>query len=228
MKKSMFLLFAVVLIMGSCKKDVFVEKPEEETKAQGISEKDGVIQFSTFEVYRQFLENPDESKQLAVIKAATQKSGFKSLKSVCMEKSDPSAPTANTVGNLPLDIEDYGIIAELLNSEGIAQIGDYLFIIDFTNEKCYALHSQWQGDRAKYSDFINGVTNNNYVFEFSFDEQAIEILSNIGSPAIKANGFNAGETEFAFFGDSKVPNIADKGDEIPKSSPTAYLVKLHI
>src|SRR5258705_12934573 len=99
------------------------------------------------------------------------------------------SPTGDPV--LDDDIDDIvssPFISKILNADGLVIIGDYIFNVDLLTDSCFAMHTQFlQGDSSNY--YYNlvyaGNSNNPFVFNFSTDDEVLEILEDWGFPTRK-------------------------------------------
>jgi hypothetical protein len=187
------LLFVSAIMFTGCKKDNNPASLTNKQQGKVYTIKEGMVTFKTITGYRNFLDNMTEADRTGFINDVNSNTGFKPL-----SKSAKLAARASTnrlvltgVDTLDDDIEDIlesDFLTRLINADGLVQIGDYMFNIDVVNQKCYAMHTYWLGtdsSRIIYNYLYNGDARNQYIFEFSTEQDVLEELEALGFPRYK-------------------------------------------
>ncbi len=65
-------------------------------------------------------------------------------------------------------------LSSVLNSDGVVQIGDWVFKLDMPNEKVYVIGNT--DTDGNYQDLVSGNTQNSKILEFSTDDNVIDLL----------------------------------------------------
>jgi hypothetical protein len=193
MKKIIWLFQIVLMIVLfiSCKKENRGSTAETEKKFYEI--KNGLVHFFSASSYNQFLESATGNEKNELIATLRKAQGYESI------LKNPSKLNL-TLGNRLIhtgdtsiddDIDDLlssDLLGSIINSDGLVQIGDYIFNVNLVREKCFALHSSWAGPASetyRYDLLLNENASNIYVFEFSTDDDVLDILENLGNPTVK-------------------------------------------
>jgi hypothetical protein len=193
--KIIALIVGMVLLMTfftACKKN---EIPSEVRMQDNYLYKiiDGRVQFKSIESYRLFLDNmTDKTRQQFIKEVGDNRSYIPARESNKWNNFNSTSrltPTGTEeVDDDIKDMMDSEFLSHLINADGLVQIGTYLFNIDLTAKKCYALHTSWlSGDSAKmiYDYLYNGNESNIYVFGFSTNQEVLEELEVMGFPRSK-------------------------------------------
>lgn len=193
MKKLFFAIITIALLTG-CQKSKTDTAPLENSKVEKAWKiENGRIAFSSFATYRSFLETAPVDKQNFIQETEGQ-SGFVSASKsgkylLNLKMSNRLAPTGNTeIDDEINDIISYSTLGNLINADGIVQIGNYLFNINLVTEKCYALHSSFlSNDSVAYNALLYEDVSKNYIFEFSTGDEVLSILEDWGYPLLKTS-----------------------------------------
>jgi hypothetical protein len=193
---------------------------------------DGRVAFTSAAAYTQFLETATDAQKAALAAELQQQPGYTPLsksptaRQTLLRRSDSRlAPTGNAdIDDDIADILASPLLANMVNSDGMVQIGSYVYNIDMMAEKCYALHTSWlsgANSNYYYSLLYNGNAQNLYVFEFNTGDDVIEVLADNGNPTVKAsnNTLLAGRC-----GDGRAPRQKANGTELfPNYNPPDFV-----
>jgi hypothetical protein len=197
MKKIMYWFFMpaiITLLLAGCKKN---EQPEQAAQQlprnQPYKIENGRVVFESIPAYRAFMDNLTDAKKKELADYVARQSSYtplnKSSRLEALRQKARLLPTGNE--ELDDDLEDVyasDFLGSMINSDGIVQMGDYLFNIDMVNNMCYALHKYWlttDSSQIIYGYFYNGDFKNNYVFEFSTEDDVLDYLEAWGYPKTK-------------------------------------------
>src|SRR6478672_502975 len=191
MNRITFLLFCgiALLLSVSCKKDeIRVNNPSD---AQIYEIKNGILIFSSITSYRHLLENANGVEKKKFLAEVANRNDFVSMSENHSKLLSKNGRLSNS-GNQDIDddVEDLlssDLLSTIVNSDGIVGIGSYLFNINLVTERCYALHNSFytpSSSAAAYNDLYNENTNNNYIFNFSTEDDVLEILESYGYPVL--------------------------------------------
>lgn len=211
---SLLLMFA---FLPGCNKKEIDTIPTENQKAYSV--KNGVVHFSSFASYRNFLEAGSEKQKLDLV------TDLRSRKDYTPLYKDPSHLRSTLASRLLLtgqgtddDVDDLlssDFLSSIVNSDGIVQIGNYFFNVNLITEKCYAIHSSWvtipYSENLYYDNLLNENTQNLYIFDFTTDDDVLDILEDLGNPTVK----NSNTATYANkrCGETGVPKKKVKGTE---------------
>lgn len=92
------------------------------------------------------------------------------IRSLNFDKFTSSTTYSNMV-NEGKNEEYPAFVLKVLNKDGIVQIGQFLFKLDFTNQKAYSLPICMKG--SKYNDLKFGLCDQTNVKEYSWDEEVV-------------------------------------------------------
>ncbi|UZS00049.1 hypothetical protein [Chondrinema litorale] len=172
---SKFLLLALFFIIGCSPESDEIITPsleDEQALLSNISLKSNRVVFSSIDAYQKFLEDQDVEQRVNLVNQLNNISSFISLSSLI--KADLSLSNGR-IAEETLDLEGT-IIADLLNEDGIIEIGEYLFKINMSQEQVLALHRDNLED--SYNALLEGDTNNDDILLFSTNDDVLEMISN--------------------------------------------------
>lgn len=199
----MLALLSVSLIYG-CQKTA---TKQDETMAKRTNEvwhiEDGRVAFSSFQAYHNLLENPDPAVKADFIDKVSKSVGFNSA-----NENESYLTRVKATGRLQYGSDstineeirmmiEGSVLGTMINQDGIVQIGDYLFNVNLATQKCYALHqnqAQASSDVA-YLSLLNEDVSQNYILEFSTDDEVLEKLELMNYPKYKTDMPAGGVTE---------------------------------
>lgn len=119
--------------------------------------------FKTEQGYGKAVNNPDSLTNIELLRVLDD-SKFTSYYQIIQK--DPKLQEDNPF--------KYGeILSRFINKDFIVQIGNYLFKVEPTEQKVYAL---FEGDIQYYSDLVAKNTSNTAILVFSTDDEVLEIL----------------------------------------------------
>jgi hypothetical protein len=225
MKHTLGMLMLLSIIFFGCKK----AGTEAITDNQEIYKiEKGVVAFKSFQAYSNFLERSNQKDLDKFIDFAKKSENYTSISEAMPNETATNRLVLGTNAEANKKIQDLlsdDFLSAMINSDGLVQIGDYLFNIDVENDKCYALHtSHLNGTNSSYyyDLILNGNSNNNFVIEFSVDDDIIEFLTNANYPVNK-NAFNGSNPVVArLCGETSRPRDEKEADWQFKVRPRSY------
>ncbi len=200
-KNHLVLLGFLVFVFFSCKKTEIPNAEEQEKVLQTSKDyiiEDGLVKFTSFDSYRNILDNKDNGTVEAFINDVKNNTAYKPMltstdaKQRILERNKQNSRLVyGSDADLNDDIEDMlssPFFASIINSVGLVQIGNYIFNIDLVNNRCYAMHTSWlnANNASYYYNLIyNGDTTSNYVFNFSTGDDVLDRLEEFSYPTTK-------------------------------------------
>lgn len=237
---SLIVLCAVLL--AGCQKQPQdlpgVVDPSSSLSAEKLYEfANGVVRFRTFEDYHAFLASEEQKESfLADIerdRSYTSYAESHMLMDLSTREDDLDLDTdsigPDSVDTDEDDLEDLvnsPMLSGLINSDGIVQIGNYYFKLDYVNALVYVAHVS--STDASYAKLLNNDASGTDVFVFSTDDDILDILEvnnypvneayegqssslfdrcGSGAPERKAKGSRTGR----HYGCKPTPDPRDKG-----------------
>lgn len=211
----MFLFLAFIFV--SCKKNDRVLSESKPYKVQK-----GILAFESFDMYRRFIESSTEEERKSFISEIERHKSFRSFHKLSLEKSIELRQTVATRAYdsiLQFELENWEDITSspffgsLLNSNGMIQIDKYRFKVDYIGKKVLAI------DTAKYaidsSKFISGISTGKNIFEFSTEDEVLELLEVNNRPGEELFDGQSLSTEFGrlvcWNGEAHAQERHDKG-----------------
>lgn len=162
----------------SCKK-----VQENNTRLTPYKINKGIVVFNSFDDYKRFIGFSSEAEKDQFIREIKKSNSFQSLHDFSFQRYlELKMATLNRVEDSTLifelenweDIQSSPFFGSLLNSNGMIQIDKYRFKVDYIGKKVYAI------DTAKYvidsSKFVSGNYTGKNIFEFSTEDEVLELL----------------------------------------------------
>lgn len=170
-----------------------------------ITVTNNIVTFNSISAYENFIDNGSVSTKQSVITQLDSISNYISLKKV-YEKSFSSsqARTLSTKEKEMAEINSF--FSSLINSDGLIQIGDYLFKIDLDIGKVFVLPPSVSSNKQAINDLKKENTSNKNILVFSTDDDVLNLLAN------DSNGTMNGRT-MLFCHESGAPSGSDKAFE---------------
>lgn len=190
------LYLLVILAAFGCKKTSTVNEGATTEKLYSIV--NGRVAFTSAVTYTQFLETATDAQKMALAAELQRQPGYTPLSKsptarqtlLRSRRANRLAPTGNAeIDDDIADILASPMLGNMINADGIVQIGSYVYSIDMLAEKCYALHTDWLSGASGtyyYNLLLSGNASNIYVFEFTTDDDVLEILTEAGNPTTNA------------------------------------------
>ncbi len=173
-KKIIYCIFIIVFL--GCKKDKHIEQKNEIL----LKVENGIVTFKSYEEYDTFLRNENSDKENQLIQLSKNEN-FTSYEKFKMSNINFNNTNSRNTNNLDtLDLDASSLITQIINSNGIIQIGVYFFKIDFVASKVYAAHQN--NYSTAYTKLINNNATGTDVFEFSTSDDVIHILRANNNP----------------------------------------------
>jgi hypothetical protein len=229
-----YLLLLLVIASAACKKQPDTNATNSAAKNPLYSIQQGRVAFTSAAAYTQFLEEATPQQKAALAEELQHQPGYTPLsksanaKQIMLRGAKDSRLVLS--GNVELDEEVADILANpvlanMINSDGIVQIGNYAYNIDIATEKCYALHTSWLSGANSayyYSLLYNGNANNLYVFEFTTEDEVLHILADNGSPTVKATNTSTLADQRCSGAHAK-RRIARRTEQFPNYNPPDFV-----
>lgn len=150
---------------------------ETETKisiTQDVSIINGVVSFRSIESYTDLIENQDRTLKRDLVQKLDIVNGYQPFKSLKGKDSQNGRVNKSLSAEEVELIETNDFITTLINSDGLIQIGEYIFKIDLQTEKCFVLESRYN---TEISDLVNGNTQNEKIMTFSTNDDVLYLLA---------------------------------------------------
>jgi len=176
MKKNFFLNCFLVILLGffvlSCNKNCY-ELPHDDSKEYSLNYR--VVRFNTIEEYEKFVEESDEKIQEQLF-SRMQANGFKNYFS---NPKHLQEFVKNEDGSESTELLMDGFLGRLLNEHGIINIGKYLYRVDKSTERVYALRYNKEDDYSKAVEKLTANRVGNEVLVFSTEDDVLDEIIGI-------------------------------------------------
>jgi hypothetical protein len=172
-KRKMKKTFLSVVLLGaitvgtfySCKKEA--SQPQASMNSLNVSTKKNVLVFKNISDYENVVNNPSEEKRMEFLKEVKSFKDFTSL------SETPTNTNKSFLGMDTLITDEY--FKEILNNDLIVQIEEYLYRVNPILEKVFVLPAT-----GNYEDLVNENLQNLQMRVFSFNDDVLEAIKNIG------------------------------------------------
>lgn len=195
-----------LVLVISCQKQASNSVEESQKPYEFVN---GIVKFTSFGSYRTFLESEKQKNAFLsdVLKNASYTSYSESLSNISPTSNAARIPDPNE------DVEDIlssPMLSGMVNDDGIVQIGNYLFKLDYDSSKVYVINSANQANSYQKLLTKNGIGVD--VFVFSTDDDILDILEDNNYPV---NETFDGESSSLFkkCKENGAPERKDKGVE---------------
>lgn len=176
-KTSLARLSAVfILALLSCDPEsIDFSATEKKTSiSQDVSVINGVVSFRSIQSYTDLIENQDGTFKKNLVQKLDEVDSYQPFKSLKI-KDSPNGRVSKSLSTEEVELIDTNdFITTLINSDGLIQIGEYVFKIDLQSETCFVLESKYQ---AEIADLIIGNTQNERIMTFSTSDDVLHLLA---------------------------------------------------
>ena len=156
-------LALLVVGMTACEK----EPSASSAPAQSQVSTDGnMLIFESIELFEKTVSDLDDKKQ---------EDFLKQISSLTFNNYFSSAPTPLPMGQSATQEMDE-FLGQLLNEDGVIQIGAYLFKIDLKKEQVFVLPTSYK--QTDYKDLVQGNLQNQHLMVYSTGDDVLDLLTN--------------------------------------------------
>lgn len=195
-----------LMVIAGCQKQN--SSPQNET-SKPYEFVNGIVKFNSFNSYRALLESEKQKESFLsdVLKETAYTSFAESHANFLPSNSAARVPDPNE------DVEDIlssPMLSGMVNDDGIVQIGNYLFKLDYDSSKVYVINIANQGN--SYQKLLTKTGTGVDVFVFSTDDDILDILEDNNYPVNE--GFDGESTSlFRRCRENGAPERKQKGFE---------------